>query len=121
MTTTATLYERLGGGEKLRAMICDLTEAHLQNPLIGMRFAPFEREALQERAFLFFAAATGGQEVYSGRGLREVHRNMNVNEHELVAAIDDVLAVLERHGVGEREQQEVLAALWAMKGDVLHL
>ena len=46
---------------------------------------------------------------------------MNVNEQEFLAATDDVLAVLRSHGVGEREQQEVLAAFFAMKGEVLRL
>jgi hypothetical protein len=46
---------------------------------------------------------------------------MNVSEHEFVAATDDVIAVLQKNGVGEREQAEVLAAFFAMKGEVLHL
>jgi hypothetical protein len=45
---------------------------------------------------------------------------MNVNEQEFVAATDDVLAVLRQHGIGEREQQEVLAAFFALKDEVLH-
>jgi hemoglobin len=120
LTATATLYERLGGGERLRGIIGDIVDAHLENPAIHTRFEPFERAAMKEQAFLFFAAATGGPEVYAGRGLRETHRGMNVNETEFVAATDDVLAVLNRHGVGPGEQAEVLAAFFAMKGEVLH-
>jgi hypothetical protein len=32
---------------------------------------------------------------------------MNVNELEFVAATDDMLAVLRKHGVPDREQQEL--------------
>jgi hemoglobin len=46
---------------------------------------------------------------------------MNLTEQEFVAAADDVLLVHQKHGVGEREQQEILAALFAMKSEVLHL
>ena len=118
---TATLYERIGGRPTLRKLIGELIDAHLQNPDIKTRFEPFDGDAMKAGAFQFFAQAMGGPEVYDGRGLRETHRGMNVGEHEFVAAADDVLAVLQRNGIGEREQAEVLAALFAMKGEVLHL
>ncbi len=117
----ATLYERLGGADGLRAIITDIVDAHLQNPVIHTRFEPFQRDAMIDGAFSFFAAATGGPEVYAGRGLKDTHRGMNVNEQEFVSATDDLLAVMRRRGVGDREQQEVLAAFFAMKDEVLHL
>ncbi len=118
---SATLYERLGGGDGLRTIIGAIVDAHLENELIRTRFEPFDRASMKDAAFRFFAQATGGPEVYDGRGLRATHRGMNVNEQEFLAATDDVLAVLRSHGVGEREQQEVLAAFFAMKGEVLRL
>lgn len=119
--TTATLYDRLGGGEKLRAIIGAIVDAHLDNPSIKTRFEPFDRAGMKDAAFKFFAQATGGPEVYDGRGLRETHRGMNVNEQEFVAATDDVLAVLQEYGVPQQEQLEVLGAFFAMKSEVLHL
>ncbi|HEX6030543.1 MAG TPA: group 1 truncated hemoglobin [Tepidiformaceae bacterium] len=118
--STATLYERLGGHDRLYAIISDIVDAHLQNASIHTRFEPFDRQVMKDNAFLFFAQATGGPEAYEGRGLLETHRGMNVNEQEFVSATDDVLAVLRAHGVPEREQQEVLAAFFAMKDEVLH-
>ena len=117
----ASLYERLGGGEQLRGAIAEIVDAHLANSLIHTRFEPFDPATMKEMAFRFFAQATGGPEEYAGRGLRATHRGMNVSEQEFVAATDDVLGVLRKHGVPEREQQEVLAAFWAMKDDVLRL
>ena len=117
----ATLYARLGGAEALRAILDDIVDAHLDNHLIHTRFEPFDRQSLKDGAFQFFASATGGPQNYAGRGLRGTHRGMNINEQEFVAATDDVLTVLRRHGVAEREQQEVLAAFFAMKDEVLHL
>ncbi|MGE3074622.1 MAG: group 1 truncated hemoglobin [Dehalococcoidia bacterium] len=118
---TGTLYERLGGGERLRQLVGEIVEAHLQNPGIRTRFEAFDPAAMKEGAFQFFAQAMGGPEVYSGRGLVETHRGMNVNEQEFVAATDDVLGVLQKHGVGAQEQMEILAAFFAMKDQVLHL
>ena len=115
-----TLYERLGGRDGLYAIISDIVDAHLENPLIHTRFEPFDRQTMKDGAFRFFAQATGGPEVYEGRGLVGTHRGMNVNEQEFVAATDDLLAVMRKRGVPEREQQEVLAAFFAMKDEVLH-
>jgi hemoglobin len=117
----ASLYERLGGGAKLEKIIGDIVDAHLANPSIHTRFEPFDKKEMKRNAFLFFAMATGGPEVYQGRGLVETHRGMNVNELEFVSATDDVVGVLRKHGVGEREQADVIAAFFAMKGEVLHL
>jgi hemoglobin len=118
--TTATLYDRIGGAERLRALVGEIVDAHLANPEIRARFVPFDRGLMVENAFRFFEQAMGGPALYAGRGLAETHRGMNVNEHEFVAATDDVLAVLNRNGVGPQEQLEILGAFFAMKGEVLH-
>lgn len=118
---TKTLYERIGGGEKLRAMISQAVDAHLANPAIGTRFEPFDKQTMIGGAFQFFAQAMGGPEVYTGRGLVTTHRSMNISEAEFVAAVDDILAVLRQNGVGQQEQLEVLGALYAWKDEVVHL
>ena len=118
---TATLYDRLGGAERLRSLVTQIVDAHLANPTIQVRFSPFDRGQMVEGAFRFFAQAMGGPAGYAGRGLVETHRGMNIAEQEFVAATDDVLAVLARNGVGAQEQMEILAAFFAMKGEVLHL
>lgn len=116
----ATLFERVGGEAGLRAIVSDVVDAHLANPAIQTRFQQYPVEQMKENAYAFFAQGTGGPAAYSGRGLLEVHRGMNINEQEFVAACDDLMAVLQARGVGEREQQELLTAFFAMKGEVLH-
>lgn len=115
-----SLYERLGGAKKIEAIAKDIVAAHLNNPLIKSRF-----EIVEDRAKLvanvrdFICAGTGGKEKYTGQDMPTVHRGMNINERELVAAIDDNLAVLRKHGVPEDAQREVLAILYSLKDEVL--
>jgi hemoglobin len=66
----ATLYERVGGREGLYAIISGIVDAHLENALIHTRFEPFDRQTMKDQAFEFFAQATGGPVVYSGRDWR---------------------------------------------------
>ncbi len=118
---TATLYERIGGRDKLHDMIGQAVDAHLANPAIRTRFEPFDKQTMIDGAFHFFAQAMGGPVVYEGRGLVTTHRGMNISEAEFVAAVDDILSVLQKNGVGQQEQLEVLGALYAWKDEVVHL
>jgi hemoglobin len=119
--STATLYERLGGPAGITAIASDLVDAHIANPLIGQRFQKIDREMAKRHAFEFFCMGSGGPESYTGRDLREVHTGMNASEQEFLAAVDDLMMVLDRNGIGEREKQEVLYIFYSLKGDVLRI
>ena len=118
---TATLYERLGGPGKIVAIASDLVDAHIVNPLIGQRFQKIDEEVAKRHAFEFFCMGSGGPESYTGRDLHEVHTGMNASEQEFLAAVDDLMMVLDRHGIGEREKQEVLYIFYSLKGDVIRI
>ncbi|MBI5287349.1 MAG: group 1 truncated hemoglobin, partial [Chloroflexi bacterium] len=105
---TTTLYERLGGPGTIAAIASDLVDAHLVNPLVGSRFQKIDEDTAKRHAFEFFCMGSGGPESYTGRDLRDVHTGMNVSEQEFLAAVDDLMMVLDRHGIDEREKQEVL-------------
>ena len=117
---TTSLYARLGDAEKVAQIAKDIVDAHYQNPVIRTRF-----EVVKDRAMLvkhvhdFIGAGTGGKETYSGRDMAGAHKGMNVTERELIAAIDVVLMVLRKHGIGEQEQREVLAILYSLKDEVM--
>ncbi|MBA4179883.1 MAG: group 1 truncated hemoglobin [Anaerolinea sp.] len=117
----ASLYERIGGAETLRKLADGLVDAHAVNPIIAPRFAAIDMQAAKQHAFEFFCMGSGGPEAYTGRDLREVHTGMNVSEQEFIAAVDDLMLVMQRLGVGEREQQEVLYIFFSLKGEVLRI
>ena len=119
-----TLFERLGGESRLRTIVDDIVEEHRKNPIVAPRFQKLSSEELaasKQHAFEFFSAGTGGPFEYTGRDMRTTHGGMNINEQEYMAVIDDILRVLTNHAVGEREQQEVLYALYGVKGEILHV
>ncbi len=45
---------------------------------------------------------------------------MNVNEGEFVAVIDDILAGMKKHGVGDRERAEMLSIAYGIKDEIVH-
>ena len=118
----ATLYERLGGEQRIRQLIADAVDNHYRNPLIRSRFEKISDRATAERhLFEFFCAGSGGPQTYTGRDLVSSHKGMNINEQELIAAIDDMVAAMTSNGYADAEKNEVVAILYSLKGDVLRL
>ena len=105
---------------RFAAIARDIVQAHLANPLIKTRFEIADMAKLETNVRTFIGMGTGGPEVYEGRDMPTAHKGMNLNERELVAAIDDVLKVLDKHGVGEGERREMLAILYSLKDEVMY-
>ncbi|MCK9517723.1 MAG: group 1 truncated hemoglobin [Dehalococcoidia bacterium] len=116
VTTSASLYERLGGAGVVRAIANDLIEAHLANSEVAPRFRYGDAAEMKRVAFEFMASGSGGQEGYTSRELREAHKGMNISDHEFVAVCDDLLAVMKSHGIGAQEQNELLGDLLRTQG-----
>lgn len=123
-TTTATLYQRLGGRPRIESIMNDVIARHLENPVLAPRFRNLGSERLEQARHLgtdFFCMGTGGPEPYTGRDMRTAHTGLNISEQEFVAALDDILASLDKHGVGTQERQEILATLYSLKGEIVRL
>lgn len=66
-----------------------------------------------------FCALTGGPCTYSGDDMRLSHAGLAITEREFVAIVAILRQALERHGVGEREKNELLRLLAPMKRDIV--
>jgi len=121
-----TLYGRLGSTDGIRALVDEIVEAHMNNPVIQARFLPYrekseELAAVKQHLCNFLEAGSGGPAEYTGRSMPDAHRGMNVSEAEYMAAIDDILLVLQRNGLDDATRNEVLAVAWSLKGEILHV
>ena len=119
----APLFERLGGRDGIAKVVADVMTNHLANPVISTRFTHATQTVQQmtDHAVEFFCTGLSGVPTYTGRALPDAHAGMNISEQEFLAAIDDILAALRTHGVGDLEQAEVLAILYGMKEAVIRL
>lgn len=120
----STLYERLGAAAGIHRLVDDIIEAHMHNPVIRQRFLPYrETEKLDvAKAHLcaFLGMGSGGPEQYEGRSMPETHRGMNINAAEYMAAVDDILTVMDRHGMDESTKNDVLSIAWSLKDEIIH-
>lgn len=116
-----TLFNRLGGEDKVRVIVEDTYHNHVTNPIIKDRFVDSDHEVIKQKVYEIFAAATGAENVeYTGRSMDATHRAMNINEMEFNAVVDDVMAALDQSSVGQQEKNEVLAILWSVRGDIVN-
>lgn len=117
-----SLYERLGRFEGITRIVHDVMDAHLANPVVAPRFrAVKDLDHAKKTATEFFCAGCGGPEAYTGRDLMVAHQGMNVSEQEYMAAMDDILAALEKNDIDPGTRGEVTAILYSLKGNILRV
>ena len=122
----ASLFQRLGGSAGIKAIVDDIVARHMENPVIQARFRPYldtpdKIDAVKKHTCAFPEAGSGGTAQYTGRTMKAAHRGMNISEAEFIAAVDDILAALKKHGVDEQSRNDVLSISYSLKADILHV
>ncbi|MFK8027333.1 MAG: group 1 truncated hemoglobin [Gammaproteobacteria bacterium] len=121
ISSEKSLYDRIGGEKKARAIVSDIWDNHSKNPIVKDRFAKSNPDYVKQRVFEIFAAATGATDVsYGGLDMKAAHTGMNISEMEFNAVVDDVLAACASNGVPQQEMNEVLAILWSVRKDIVN-
>ena len=67
-----SLYERLGGEQRLRKIVNDILDKNSNNPKIGHHFRNVDMNKLKQLVFEFFSMGIGGPHTYTGRDMRSV-------------------------------------------------
>ena len=65
--------------------------------------------------------ASGGTAKYTGRDMKTAHADMGVTAGEFNALVEDLVATLNKFGVGKREQDELLGILGPLKSDIVEV
>jgi hemoglobin len=124
--SSGSLFQRLGGTSGIQSLVDDIVALHMENPAIKARFRPYletpdKLAQTKKHLCAFLEAGSGGKAQYTGRSMPDAHRGMNISEAEYMAATDDILAALRKHGVDEQTQKDVLAIAYSLKGQILHV
>ncbi len=115
-----TLYERLGGKPAIDAVVDDLVARILRNPKINFFFfrktsVPKLKRLLKEQ----ICQATGGPCVYTGRSMKESHREYRIKASHFNAMGADLDRTLRKFKVPSRERNELLRLLGTMQNDIV--
>src|SRR5262245_4126692 len=98
-----SLYQRLGGKSAIEAVVKDLAGRALADARIKQKFAKSDPDRLVSSLVQQICAATGGPCKYTGRSMKDAHRNMGVTDGEFNALVEDLTASLDHFKVGAKE------------------
>jgi len=115
----ASLYERLGG----RAGIEAITEAMLvrtaDDPRIRGDFAEADIVHLHASLSEHLCSLTGGPCTYRGRDMKAAHAGLGLTEADFNALVENLVDAMTERGVPLGAQNDLLAILAPMRGDVI--
>jgi len=128
-----SLWDRMGGEEKIRPLCNYLYELHSTDPLTSKWFGSHlggpqnvpgnkrTADEIKENVFTFFSAGIGGPHEYKGNDMVTTHKHMRILKHAFHALTNHVMVGMEKHKTGgDAEREEVLAILMSLRPDVMY-
>jgi len=117
----SSLYERLGGMDAITAVVGSFRDRVAADDRINLKFARTNLARLTKMLIDQVCEATGGPCKYNGRSMKVAHAGMGVTNGEFDALVKDLVATLDQFKVGKREQDELLAILGPLKGEIVEV
>jgi len=117
----ASLHERLGGLEAITAVVDSFVARCAGDERINQKFARSDIPRLRRMLVDQVCDATGGGSAYTGRDMDETHAGMGVTAGEFDALVANLVTTLDEFDVPNAEQEELLALLAPMRGDIVEV
>jgi len=114
-----SLYTRFGGEPVVNAIAADTLDAISQAPDGVRAFDRVKLPRAKKHLAEFLCVLMNGPCSYGGDDMVLVHRGLNITEREFNALVEILREVLARHGVAEREKNELLRLLAPMKRGIV--
>jgi len=119
-----SLYERLGGVNAIAMVVDRFSDKIVENPKLNVNpnlkewNTKGQLEGLKFMRTLWICEAAGGPFKYTGKDMREAHKDLHITPEEFDEVGAEIGLALDHFGVPEREKQELLAAVVAHKQEV---
>ena len=114
-----TLYERIGGEAKFRAIAQEFTNAILADDRINFTFAESDVKKFTQLIFEQLCNITGGPCKYTGRDMHEAHAKLAINDAQFNAIAEDLYIAFDKVHVPYRLQNKVMVMLAPMQKDIV--
>jgi hemoglobin len=116
-----SLFERLGGKTAITSVVEDFVGRAAGDSRINGKFARTDIPRLKSMLVDQICEASGGPCHYAGRDMKSTHNGMKVTTGEFNALVEDLVATLNKFGVGKPEQDELIAVLAPMKSEIVEV
>lgn len=116
----ATLYVRLGGEPALRAVLSDLYDRLLIDPITKDRFVGVDIDHLKNQVVDFVGQAIGGPQVYQGKDMVAAHARFKITQPEWDATVRHLNEAMDKYHVGDRERDDLLKVVSSLHDQIVH-
>ena len=117
-----SLYERVGGYDKLAAIVDDFIGRLVGDPRFEKFFAGFSvdsKKRIRQHLLDQLCNATGGPCVYLGRDMKTTHGGLGITEPDWDAGVKHLAAAIDKAKVRAKEKNELLAFVATLKKDIV--
>ena len=120
-----SLYERLGGVYSIATVIDDFIDRIMVDPRLNVN--PRVDEAhhrVPPAGFKYLVTemlcwAAGGPQSYTGRSMKEMHKDLMITAAEWEAFLDDLQQTLDKFAVPHAEQAEIKVIIDSTRADIV--
>ncbi len=123
MSSTISLYERIGGGEAVKATVALLYDKILSDPILIPFFQDIDVDRLRSSQSAFVTMAFGGPAHYTGASLRKAHERLvarGLSDAHFDQVATHLKSAMEDLGVPPSLIQEALRIVETTRPDVLN-
>jgi hemoglobin len=107
--------------DAIRAVVDDFVAACAADDRINAKFARTDVPRLKQMLVDQVCEASGGPCSYAGRDMRTTHDGMSVTGGEFDALVGNLVATLDKFGVGAAEKEELLGVLGPMRSEIVEV
>ena len=116
-----SLYDRLGGKDAITAVIGEFVGKVAADGRVNKKFGKSNIDRVKFELVEQVCMVTGGPCKYTGRSMKDAHKNMGVTEGEFGALVEDLVAALDKFNVPQKEKDELLGILGPLKPQIVEV
>ncbi len=120
MSTSTTLYEKLGGQQAIEQVVDDFYNSVLADDTVKHFFDHTDMKKQRGHQTAFISYALGGPRQYTGRSMEKAHEGLNLQPEHFDAIAKHLGEALAIHGVSQEDINTVLAHVSTLRDSVLY-
>ncbi len=114
-----SVYQGLGGKDGIKKIVATFIPLIKSDPRIKEFFADTDVPMLSRRLGEQFCQLSGGPCKYSGKDMATIHDGLNITNAHFNALTEDLQLAMERNGIPNRVQNQLVARLAPMQGAIV--
>ena len=117
--TLLPVFEQFGGKPGIDALMEDFMIKLIEDPRTRDYFSEADQKHIKAMLAEQFCVILGGPCTYTGKGMKEAHAKLTINEGGFNALVEDLQLAMDMHKIPFRAQNKLLAKLAPMHREVV--